>query len=45
MNHLGVLFLVLRSFHTCPVYCPLLFAFGCFAVSVMGHLTVDSARS
>jgi hypothetical protein len=27
----------------CPVYCPLLFAFECCAVCVIGHLTHDSA--
>jgi hypothetical protein len=26
----------------CPVYFPMLFAFLCFAVSVIGHLAVDS---
>jgi hypothetical protein len=34
----------LSLFHFCPVYCPLLFVFVCCAVSVIGHLAVDSAR-
>jgi len=27
----------------CPVYFPMLFAFPCCALSVIGHLAVDSA--
>jgi len=31
-------------FHLCPVYCPLFICVVCFAVCIMGHLAVDSAR-
>jgi hypothetical protein len=31
-------------FHMRPVYCPLFFIFVLCAVSVTGHLAVDSAR-
>jgi hypothetical protein len=31
-------------FYFCFVYCPLLFVFVCCAVSVIGHLAVDSAH-
>jgi hypothetical protein len=37
--------LYLCLFHSCLVYCPLLFVFVCCALSVIGHLTVDSAHS
>jgi hypothetical protein len=38
------LFVLVVSFHLCPVHCPLLFVFICCAVSVVGHLAVDSAH-
>jgi hypothetical protein len=42
MNYLNTF--VFCLFHFCPVYCSLLFVSVCCAVSVMGHLAVDSAR-
>jgi hypothetical protein len=41
-NYLRVLLFV--SFVKCSTYCPLLFVFIYCAVSIMGHLAVESAH-
>jgi hypothetical protein len=48
INYLSIFYLFIRLFwlcllYLCPVHCPLLFVFVCCAVSVIGHLAVDSA--
>jgi hypothetical protein len=45
INYLIILLFGLCLCHTRPVYCTLLLVFVCCAVSVTGHMIVDSAGS